>query len=122
MTAQAEITRTDQERRIASRTTDLVASLARAASAVERRAEAAQAQRETYEATRDLLAAGEVNLTDTILSEEQLLFAQLELVAAREVYALVLADLLFETATLLEVSGEEQGWSLERFRTSARDL
>ena len=58
--------------------------------------------------------AGEASLIDTILTEERLTFALIDLVRARQTYATVLANLKFEAGILLENGGAPEAMSATR--------
>ncbi len=107
LTRQSAIRTTDLERRIAANVVELCGSLAAAGAEVARRKEAAELYEQTLVDTFDLLRAGEVTLVDAVLTEEQWTLARLELVAAHDAYAAILARLKFEMGSL--TSHREEG-------------
>ena len=82
-------------------------ALQRAGEELKQRSEAAERHDENWKNAEALRAAGEMNLIDTLLTEQQRTAARLALVRARYDYAAALAQYRWETGTLVEASGAE---------------
>lgn len=105
----SEIQHRNLERLIGTNTVELLGELRKAAEEVERRREAVEYYEETINAAVERFRAGELSLIDTLLTEEQLTLARLELLAARQTYAARLAELRHETGSLV-VRHETDGY------------
>jgi outer membrane protein TolC len=105
----------DLERNVAVNVVDALAALRTAAAEVERREMAARLRETTLGHTLELFRAGEMSIIDTILSEEQVVFARLGVVDSKLAYARALARLKFEVADLVRYREEGDEVVVEDF-------
>ena len=106
---QREISATDLERTIRISVVNALRSLDLAVARLARAEEAAQHYEETISAEVERLKFGSSTLIDTILTEQQRTGALLELLVARQQVAAFLAQLRYETGTLVsEAAGQSQ--------------
>jgi outer membrane protein TolC len=103
----------DLERTIRLRIVRLLESLAIAAERVREAEQAVRYYEETIEAELSRFRDGASTLIDTILTEDQQTSALSELVRSRQAFAKLLAQLRFETATLVEHGADESMVSRE---------
>ena len=75
----------------------------------EQRQEAVIQYETTWDATQRLRAGGEMTLIDTLLTEQQLTDARLQLVAAKRAYASAVARFRREAGTLVSFAGSPRG-------------
>jgi outer membrane protein TolC len=98
---QSEIRTTDLARVIRQNVAAVGASLRAARAEVEERRKAVSDHEATWKAAQDLQKAGELSLVDTLLTEQDLTTARLQLVQALRNYAASLARLRFEAGALV---------------------
>jgi outer membrane protein TolC len=110
---QQVIEASDLERSIRLRIVRLVESLVIAAQRVQQAQQAVRYYDQTIESELTRFRDGESTLIDTILTEDQQTSALSELVRSRQAFAKLLAQLRFETATLVEHGPDESVVSRE---------
>ena len=99
----------DLKRTIKSDVVNALESLKETVFQLTKNAEAARFYKTTMDAEKEKYQAGSATLIDTITTEEQLTDSLQNLVTAQSNYASYLADLRFETATLLNYDDEGSG-------------
>jgi outer membrane protein TolC len=100
--SQSGIQRRDLERVIDSNITDLLGELRGALGEITALRLSASFYEETMQGVSERFRRGEASLIDTILTEERLTFAMVDLVRAQQTYCSLLARLRFEAGILLE--------------------
>ncbi len=98
---QAQISARDLERLIRANVVLATGSLQEAAAQFRQFDESVGYYRQTVDAEMERLRLGNSTLIDTILTQQQLTSAQLALVGAKQLYAQFLAQLRFETGSLI---------------------
>jgi outer membrane protein len=98
---QSEIRLADATRTIQNRVPQFAEDVRQARLEWQQRQASVTSHEATWDATDRLRAAGDITLIDTLLTEQRLMQARLQLVEARRVYASALARLKRETGTLL---------------------
>jgi len=111
------------KRTIISGVISALAQLKGAAAEINRYQEAQRLNAEALQAQEELFRLGQANLTDTITTRQRLIQSQLNYINAQERYAISLAQLRFETATLFFVdeSGswiDAKAWQLIPFQST----
>ncbi len=109
--AQQIINARDLERTIRANIVQILATLHDAADQVERARDAVQAYATTIESEHERFKSGETSLLDAILTQDYQTSALVTYSQARQVYASLLAQLRYETGTLL---GETAGGTVVR--------
>ncbi len=102
----SEISLTDLERTIRNNVIEVRGALDWSHDSLRQRAESIAQYQETLESTMAQYQAGDITLVDTLLTEEDLLREQLELVRATQAYLSILARLRFEVGTLIRFEQE----------------
>jgi outer membrane protein len=111
---QREIRSTDLARVIRENVAEVGTSLRAARGEVEERRQAVSQHEATWNAAQELRRAGELSLVDTLLTEQDLTSARLQLVEALRSYSASLARLRFEAGTLVRFQdGRPVGFYLE---------
>jgi outer membrane protein/adhesin transport system outer membrane protein len=110
---QSELRTTDLKRTIQQNVTQAGAALRAARAEVEQRRKAVAQHEATWKAAQELRKAGELSLVDTLMTEQDLTNARLQLVQAMRAYTASLAQLRFEAGALSR---------FENGRTLAPDL
>ena len=100
------ITANDLKRNIASNVVELQRTIQKRSHQVHMGMDSVRFYTETLEGSLERFRSREITLTDTLLTEERLTNAMLDLVNAKQDYAKTLAGLRFETGTLLSYSDE----------------
>ncbi len=110
---QSKIRTADLARVIRQNVAEVGASLRAARAEVEQLRTAVSQHEATWRAAQELQRAGELSLVDTLLTEQDLTRARLQLVQALRNYAALLARLRFEAGTLVRFeAGEPIGFDL----------
>ena len=110
---QSEIRSTDLARVIRQNVAEVAASLRAARAEVEQRRMAVSQHEATWKAAQELRKAGELSLVDTLLTEQDLTNARLQLVQALRDYSASLARLRFEAGALVRFeNGRPFGFDL----------
>jgi len=110
---QSEIRSTNLARVIRQNVAEVGASLRAARVEVEQRRKAVSQHEGTWKAAQELRKAGELSLVDTLLTEQDLTTARLQLVQALRNYAASLARLRFEAGALVRFEdGRPVGFDL----------
>jgi outer membrane protein TolC len=104
------ITTRDIARRIQSNIVIASATLREAARGVQQYQEAVDFYRETVKTEVEKFRMGMSTLIDTIFTEQNQIFAEIGLISSQQQYASLLAQLRFETATL--ISAQPEGWAV----------
>jgi len=103
---QQQISAADLERNVRIGVLRALGSLVEARGRLERAEEAAQHFEKTIEAEMEKFRERDSTLVDTILTEQQRTGAQLTLLSARQEVAMLLAELRFETGTIVAEDAE----------------
>jgi outer membrane protein TolC len=98
---ESEIRLTDLQRAINNRVPRYAEDVRRTRAEWQQRQEAVVAYEVTWDASQRLRAAGEMTLIDTLLTEQQLMQARLQLVQAKREYTSAVARFKRETGTLI---------------------
>jgi outer membrane protein TolC len=106
---ESEIRLADLGRSISNAVPRLAEDVRRARLEWQQAQESVTAYETTWDATQRLRAAGEMNLIDTLLTEQHLMRSRLQLVQAKRVYAIALARFKRETGTLVNFSDPSHG-------------
>jgi len=102
---------TDLERTVRNKVIEVRGTLDRAAAALLLRRETVAHYDDTLDSARARYQSGDITIVDMLITEEDLLREQLELVRDLQVYLSILARLRFETGTL--ITYEQENTSLE---------
>jgi outer membrane protein TolC len=104
---QSRISEGDLKRTISLAVRELLKTIADTRAELGSRREAVARQEETHAASLERHQAGDLSVIDTLTTEEQLTAARLQVVDAERRYLALLAQLRFETGTLLEAPAGE---------------
>jgi outer membrane protein TolC len=105
---QQQISAIDLERVIASSVVYEAGSLAETVKQLDRFRESVSYYRQAMDDEMEKLKLGSSTLIDTLLTQQRLLESQLGLIGAEQQYADLVAQLRFETGTLVAVQGDER--------------
>jgi outer membrane protein TolC len=103
---QRQISAGDLERNVRIGVVDTLGSLAQAVDELARAEEAAASYEQTISAELEKLRLGDASVLDAVVTEQQRTGAQLAVVAARQQVANLIAQLRFETGTLVTVGDQ----------------
>jgi outer membrane protein TolC len=99
---------------VSENVTSQTLAVQRARAELDRTTESVKQHEITWKATQQLLSAGDISVIDSIVTEQDLTSARLNLVQARLTYAQALAQLRFESGTLVRLGDREaEGVNLE---------
>jgi outer membrane protein TolC len=99
---------------VSENVTSQTLAVQRARAELERTTESVKQHEITWQATQQLLSAGDISVIDAIVTEQDLTSARLNLVQARLTYAQALAQLRFEAGALVRLGEKEaEGVNLE---------